>query len=77
MTHYFVASCSHERSTLLFIEAVYNPNGFVSTECDSYLYYLLNTCSGNKNLTLGGNLTINDAGEYFFKTNSQSPYSLE
>lgn len=72
-----LGGCSHMRATALFIESVYNPDGFVSTECDSYLYYLLGYCDGNKNVTLGGDLTIDDAGDYYFKTNSESPYSLE
>lgn len=64
------------RAPAYFTESVYNPNGFLSTECDSYIDYLLNTCTG-RNITLGGNYTIDDAGAYYFRTNAESPYSEE
>lgn len=72
----FAGSCSHMRATAYFVESVYNPSGFVSTECDSYLNYISNLCSG-RNITLGGNFTIEDSGTYYFQTNAEQPYSEE
>lgn len=59
------------------MESVINPEGFVSTECPAYLLYLLGFCSNNRVITLGGNLTIEDAGKYYFTTNSEYPYSKD
>lgn len=73
----FLARCSHDRALELYLEAVRNPDGFVATECSDYVSYELGSCSGNRNITLGGNLTISDAGIYYFNTNAESPYSLE
>lgn len=70
-------SCSHERSHEFYLEAVKNSDGFVSTDCGSYLLYALDKCDSNRTVTIGGDLTIEDAGNYYLYTNSESPYSKE
>lgn len=60
-----------------YLEAVRDPDGFVSTECSDYVLYEWGLCDNNKKITFGGNLTISDAGKYYFDTNSESPYSKE
>lgn len=74
---FVVDRCSHLRAPAYLTESIYNPNGFLSVECDSYVDYILDSCSGSKNITLGGNFTSEDAGTYYFKTNAEEPYSLE
>lgn len=59
------------------MEAVQNPSGFVSKKCKSYLAYKLGLCKFKKSLSIGGNLTIKDAGVFYLKTNSDKPYSKE
>lgn len=65
------------RATYYFIEAVRNPSEFESTECSDYFLYDLGSCDGNKTITLGGNLTENDIGKYYFRTESDSPYYVD
>lgn len=77
MLYCFLAGCSHHRAPKLFLESVENPDGFVSTQCEAYLIYLLGLCNNNKVITLGGELTAEDAGKYYFTTNSKSPYSKQ
>lgn len=72
----FSATCGHVIVTDFYVEAVQNPKGFVATKCDSYADYLLGVC-GNKTVTLGGDFSVADAGDYFFRTNPESPYSKD
>lgn len=59
------------------MEAVVDASGFVSKECSSYVAYNLGLCEDKKSLSIGGNLTASDAGQYYLKTNSKKPFSLE
>lgn len=59
------------------MEAIENPIGFVAKECSSYFAYKLGLCKEKNSLSIGGNLTINDAGLYYLKTNSRKPFSRE
>lgn len=71
------AGCSHGRSTEFFGEAVGNSKGFVSTQCSSYIRYRTNGCDDDKEITMGADLTLDDAGTYYLQTNSKSPFSKE
>lgn len=62
--------------TDFYVEAIQNPDGFVATKCNSFIDYVLGLC-GNKTVTLGGDFSLEDAGDYFFYTNPESPYSKE
>lgn len=73
----FLASCSHGRSVEFFVEAVENSKDFISRQCFSYLIYLSGTCNNNKQVTLGADLTLEDKGNYYLRTNAESPYSKE
>lgn len=70
-------ACSHIIVTDYYVEAVANPKGFVSTECSSYENYQLGLCSNGSTVSLGGILSIQDAGVYYLDTNAESPYSKE
>lgn len=68
--------CSHNLSPDLFIEAVGNPSGFVSTKCTNYEDYVDGKCDGNEKVTLGGDLSGHE-GIFYFQTNPQKPYSKD
>lgn len=72
-----LGACSHIIVTDFYVEAVQNPQGFVSTKCGSYKNYELGLCANEKKVHLGGNLSKQDAGVYYLYTNPESPYSKE
>lgn len=69
--------CSHTIVRDYYLEALKNPEGFVSKQCDSYENYKNGLCDGNKALTIGGDLSLEDAGLYYLRTNPLPPYSKE
>lgn len=71
-----VLGCNHEIGQYYLIESVENPNGFVSTKCDSYENFLAGSCEGNDRVALGRELAGHE-GDYFFETNAEKPYSKE
>lgn len=72
-----VAACSHSRAPEYYVEAVWNPEGFVSRRCGSYEEYEGGKCEEGRSLTVGGDISIEDEGVYYLRTNSESPYSRE
>lgn len=71
----FLDDCSHLKAYKFYTEAVQNGDGFVSTQCPNYGFYIINICRNSPTVTMGGNLTLEDSGIYYLTTNSEEPYS--
>ncbi|XP_044259395.1 lipase member H-B-like [Tribolium madens] len=70
--------CSHWRSYQFYAESVINPQGFVSVPCDSWQDYLNGECRPTAPVSnMGFNVDLNARGDYYLRTSSQSPFSLE
>lgn len=69
--------CSHLKAPAYFTESINNKEKFVSTECESFESYAAGACSNNKNITLGGDLRLEDRGNYYLFTKAEKPYFVE
>ena len=70
--------CSHRRSHDLFFESISSPSKFqTSTKCESYFAYFFDSCECKSNCNHLGFYTLKIEGDFYLKTNAQSPYSIE
>ncbi|KAL1493050.1 hypothetical protein ABEB36_011189 [Hypothenemus hampei] len=68
-------SCAHSRSYAYYAESV-NNNKFLSRLCSNYLQFLTGACEGNTEILLGAYpVTRATEGQYFLRTNSNSPFA--
>ncbi|EFN87734.1 pancreatic triacylglycerol lipase [Harpegnathos saltator] len=68
-------ACSHSRSYMFFAESVNSPVGFVGTQCDSFLSYMLGWCDKQPKSIMGGPKTAFNDGIYYLMTKSSSPFA--
>lgn len=70
-------SCAHQRAPEYYAESVYpgNENNFLGIRCGSLSALNSNYCPGNA-FPMGYATPHNLKGNYFLKTNDESPYGL-
>jgi hypothetical protein len=69
-------SCSHQRSHQFFIDALEHPGTLVATRCWSLIAYKFGWCRGNRKVDLGGEIGVQDDGDYYLTTRFKKPYGL-
>lgn len=70
-----LSDCSHCRSTIYFYESINNQN-FPAYECGSMSDYNKGKCAQNKKAILGDNCDPNARGNFYLKTNKNSPFGI-
>lgn len=70
-------NCAHQRATEFFAESIYpgNEHNFLGVKCSSLSALLSNYCPG-KAYPMGYATPHNLKGNFFLKTNEQSPFGL-
>ncbi|RZC40197.1 Lipase domain containing protein [Asbolus verrucosus] len=65
--------CDHHRSWKYFIEAVLNPNVFLSTKCGSWDQFKSLTCDEQQ--VAMGDLKSKQTGDFYLETNKEKPFA--
>ncbi|CAD1472338.1 unnamed protein product, partial [Heterotrigona itama] len=69
-------TCSHVRSLSYYIESLSSKVGFIGRECDNYNDFTQGECANNPTAVMGGvTPQTNLKGNFYFTTNSNSPYA--
>ncbi|CAG7723479.1 unnamed protein product [Allacma fusca] len=68
-------TCSHSRCYAYMGESINNPNAFLACKCNSWDEYNKGQCVCNQSTHLGFHVPTNLRGNFYLKTNGQSPYS--
>ncbi|XP_045464528.1 pancreatic lipase-related protein 2-like [Harmonia axyridis] len=69
--------CSHWRSYQFYAESVLNPYGFLSVACNSWEDYTQQKCDPNQVTNMGFAVDYNARGNYYLRTNRESPFSID
>ncbi|KAJ8974934.1 hypothetical protein NQ317_012914 [Molorchus minor] len=68
-------SCAHQRSFEYFAESIKNGT-FLAERCLNFVEYYSGACNGEKSLMGGYYVDKRASGNYYLKTNDQSPFAM-
>ncbi|XP_071052469.1 pancreatic triacylglycerol lipase-like isoform X1 [Onthophagus taurus] len=67
--------CGHNRAPTYYVESI-NSNGFVAAKCENWSTFTSGSCDGNEKVIMGAYTPSSSSGDYYLRTNSQSPFAL-
>ena len=69
-------TCSHVRALAYYTESLNSKVGFIGKKCDNYNDFTRGGCANNPTAVMGGvTPQTNLTGNFYFTTNSKSPYA--
>ncbi|KAJ3642078.1 hypothetical protein Zmor_024896 [Zophobas morio] len=71
---FLIGICSHARSWQYFTNATARPGTILAEKCKSNNNFKNGKCNNSRIIDLGGDITVEDEGRYYLKTNSEPPF---
>ncbi|XP_063235086.1 lipase member H-like [Bacillus rossius redtenbacheri] len=68
-------SCAHHRAPAFYAESITSSKPFTAVRCSKWSIYQQGSCSGNPTAVMGAYTPANASGNYWLKTNAESPYA--